>query len=167
MPKASVEYSSEPNAEVEEEPKPRTVRLKEKTKVILKGRPIKQEKEPTAGNRATSSNPCKELEELVQALKNKEYRTQKEKESWEDRVDYLQKRAARWRVKIKGTVGREIKRNLPTPCPSCSGRRKKATKTIQEILSGSEKMPGKIPDHGCRKKSLEGRKMMTNKELNN
>jgi hypothetical protein len=46
------------------------------------------------------------LEELIQALKNKEYRTQKEKESWEDRVDYLQKQEARWAVKIKGTVGR-------------------------------------------------------------
>ena len=63
--KAYVEYSREPNAEIEEEPKPRTVRLKEKTKVILKGKPTKQEKEPTEGNRATSSNPCKELEELV------------------------------------------------------------------------------------------------------
>jgi thiamine pyrophosphokinase len=29
--------------------------------------------------RATSSNPRKELEELVQALQNQEYRTQKEK----------------------------------------------------------------------------------------
>jgi hypothetical protein len=93
--KAFVEFSCEPNAEVEEEPKPRTVRLKEKTKVILRGRPAKQEKEPTDGNRATSSNPCKELEELIQVLKNKEYRTQKEKESWEGRVDYLQRRKAR------------------------------------------------------------------------
>ena len=143
--KAYVEYSSEPNAEVEEEPKPRTVRLKEKPKVILKGRPTKQEQEPTEGNRATSSNPCKELEELVQALKNKEYRTQREKETWEDRVDYLQKREAGWAVRIKGSVGKEIKRNLPTPCPSCSGRRKKATKTIKEIFSGSEKSGWKNP----------------------
>ena len=85
------------------------------------------------------------MEELVQALKNKEYRTQKEKESWEDRVDYLQRREARWAVKIKGTVGREIKRNLPTPCPSCSGRRKKTTKTIQDILLGSKKSAWKNP----------------------
>jgi hypothetical protein len=48
-----VEYSSEPNAEVEEEPKPRTVRLREKTKVTLKGRLAKQETEPTEGNRDT------------------------------------------------------------------------------------------------------------------
>ena len=46
---------------------------------------------------------------------------------------------------IKGTVGKEIKRNLPTPCPSCSGRRKKTTKTIQDILSGSEKSAWKNP----------------------
>jgi hypothetical protein len=74
---------------------------------------------------------------LERALKNQEYRTQKEKESWIDRVDYLRKREARWAVKIKGTVGGEIKRILPTPCPSCSGRRKKTTKTIQNTLSGS------------------------------
>jgi hypothetical protein len=95
------------------------------------------------------------LEELVQALKNKEYRTQKEKKSWEDRVDYLQKVEARWAVKIKGTVGREIKRNLPTPCPSCSGRRKKATKTIQEILSGSEKSAWKNPRPWMAKKKSD------------
>jgi hypothetical protein len=92
---------------------------------------------------------------LIQALKNKEYRTQKEKESWEDRVDYLKKLEARWAVKSKGTVGREIKRNLPTPCPSCSGRRKKATKTIQEILSGSDKSAWKNPRPWMKKKKSD------------
>ena len=50
--KANAFYCNETVTEREE---PRTVRLKEKTKVILKGRSTKQQKEPTE-NRATSSN---------------------------------------------------------------------------------------------------------------
>ena len=68
-------------------------------------------------------------------------------------MEYLQNVEARWGVKIKGTVGREIKRNLPTPCPSCSGRRKKATKTIQDILSWSEKSAWKNPRPWMKQKS--------------
>ena len=56
-------------------------------------------------------------------------------------------------MKIKGSVGREIKRNLPTPCPSCSDRRNKATKTVQEILSGSDKSAWKNPRPWMKKKS--------------
>jgi hypothetical protein len=104
--KAYIEYSSEPNAEVEKETRRRTIKLEEKPRVVLKGRSINKEKDPIESNRATSSKASKELEELVQALKNKEYKTQEEKESWEDRVEYLQKVEARWAVKIKGTVGR-------------------------------------------------------------
>jgi hypothetical protein len=76
-------------------------------------------------------------------------------------VDYLQKQEARWAVKIKGTVGRKMKRNLPTPCSSCSGRKKKTTKTIQDILSGSKKKAWKNRDHGCSKKNI--REMMIKK----
>ena len=70
-------------------------------------------------------------------------------------MEYLQNVEARWAAKIRGTVGREIKRNLPTPCPSCSGRRKKATKTIQDILSGSDQSAWKNPRPWMKKKSDE------------
>jgi hypothetical protein len=118
---AYLEYSSDPKADIDDGPEPRTIKLKDNKRVVLKGRSDTQRKDTPKGNRATSSKPAKELEELIKALKNKEYRTQKEKTSWEDRVEYLQNVEARRAVKIKGTVGREIKRNLPTPCPSCSG----------------------------------------------
>jgi hypothetical protein len=117
----------------------RTIKLRGKKRIILKGRTQKPNERIPERTGATSSKPSKELEELVNALENQQYRTQKERISWEDRVDYLQKVAAREAIKTKGSAGREIKRNLPTPCPSCSGRRKKTTKTIQNILSGNEK----------------------------
>ena len=122
---AYVEYSSEPTVEVEDKLKQRTVRLKEKTKVVLKGRSDTQRKDTPKDNRATSSKPAKEMEELINALENKEYRTQKERRSWEDRVEYLQNVEARWGVKIKGSVGREIKRNFPNPMPKLFRSQKK------------------------------------------
>ena len=110
----------------------------------MRGRPRKQEEvsseECEESSRATSSNIPKELEDLVKALKNRTYRTEKEKRSLEDRVKYLRRVEARWAVKIKGTVGREIKRNLLTP-----SRRKRTTKTVKDILSGSEKSAWKNP----------------------
>jgi hypothetical protein len=71
-------------------------------------------------------------------------------------VDYLQKVEARWEVKLKGTVGREIKRNLFTPCSSCSGRRKKSTETFQESLSGSDESAWKNPRPWTSKKKSRG-----------
>ena len=78
--KAYIEYVKEPNVEANEGPAQRTVRLKERKKVTLKGRPTKHKEETTESTKATSSNPCKELEELVQAKQTQEYRTQKGKE---------------------------------------------------------------------------------------
>ena len=137
----------------QEDPEPRTIKLKENKRVVLKGRSDTQKGDTPKVNRATSSKPAKELEVLIKALRSREYNTQREKETWEDRVDYLQKIEARSAVKIKGSVGREIKRNSPTPCPSCSNRRKKTTKTVQEILSGSEKSAWKNPRPWMKKKS--------------
>ena len=79
--KAYIEYSSKPNADVEEEPGPRTIKLKENKRVVLKGRSDTQKKDTPKGNRATSSKPAKELEELIRALENRKYKTQREEES--------------------------------------------------------------------------------------
>jgi hypothetical protein len=64
---AYMEYSSE-RTTVEDKPKQRTVRLREKTNVVLKGRSENQKKDNPKENRATSSKPAKELEELNKAL---------------------------------------------------------------------------------------------------
>ena len=104
--------------------------MKENRRVVRKERSDTQKEDIPKVNRATSSKPAKELEELIKALRNREYNTHREKETWEDRVSYLQRVEARSAVKIEGSVGREIKRNLPTPCPSCSNRRKRTTKTV-------------------------------------
>ena len=150
---AYLEYSSDSKTEVEKHTEPRTIKLRENKKVVLRGRVNTPKEDTTKATRATSSKPAKELEELIKALRNREYNTLTEKRTWEERVDYLQKVEARWAVKIKGSVGREIKRNLPTPCPSCSNRRKRTTKTVQDILSGSEKSAWKNPRPWMKKKS--------------
>ena len=72
-----------------------TFKLREKKNIVLKGRTQEPNERISEKTRATSSKPAKELEELAKALENQDYRSVKERRSWEDRVDYLQKVAAR------------------------------------------------------------------------
>ena len=60
----------------------------------------------------------------------------------EDRLDYLKKVKDRWDVKVKGSAGEAIKRTLPSPCPSCTGRSKRTTETIKGILGGTADRSG-------------------------
>ena len=78
-----------------------------------------------------------ELDSIWKAVDEKNYRSEKERQAWIDRAQYLERSLARLGVKIKGSVGEAMKRYLPTPCPSCRGRRSKATETIKGILSGT------------------------------
>ena len=88
------------------------------------------------------------MEELINALENKEYRTQKEKRSWEDRVEYLQNVEARWAVKIKALWLEKSKEIYPHHAQAAQDAGRKQHRPSKISCHEVTKVPGRTQDHG-------------------